>query len=179
LFRVDQKNRAQEDLIGNCAVGDICYLASGKVRSQGVDAEISGEVARGWQLFAGYTFNTLKFLDDTEVSNTNFGRTVTPKHILRLWSDYRLPGEWSAWTLGAGVNFQTGSYTETRSVKVSQASYAIWNARIGYQFNKNWSAALNVNNLFDKTYYQTIGAPGWGSFYGDPRNATLTVRGTF
>src|SRR5258708_27594779 len=25
------------------------------VRSQGLDAEISGEVARGWQLFAGYT----------------------------------------------------------------------------------------------------------------------------
>lgn len=179
LFRVDQKNRAQQDLVSACTVGDICYLSSGKVRSQGVDAEISGEVAPGWQLFAGYTFNTLKFLDDTEVSSTNFGRTVTPKHILRLWSDYRLPGAWSAWTLGGGVNYQTGSYTETRSVRVSQAPYAVWNARIGYKINKNWSAALNVNNLFDKTYYQTIGAPGWGSFYGEPRNATLTVRGTF
>jgi outer membrane receptor for ferric coprogen and ferric-rhodotorulic acid len=62
---------------------------------------------------------------------------------------------------------------------VAQASYAVWNARVGYQFNKNWSAALNVNNLFDKKYYQTIGAPGWGSFYGDPRNATLTLRGRF
>jgi len=179
LFRVDQKNRAQQDLVGNCTVGDICYMSSGKVRSQGLDAEISGEVAHGWQLFAGYTFNTLKFLDDTEVSTTNFGRTVTPKHILRLWSDYRLPGDLSAWSLGAGVNYQTGSHTETRGVKVSQGSYAVWNARVGYQINKNWSAALNVNNIFDKTYYQTIGAPGWGSFYGDPRNATLTVRGTF
>jgi len=179
LFRVDQKNRAQQDLVGNCTVGDICYMSSGKVRSQGLDAEISGEVANGWQLFAGYTFNTLKFLDDTEVSTTNFGRTVTPKHILRLWSDYRLPGDLSAWSLGAGVNYQTGSHTETRGVKVSQGSYAVWNARVGYQINKNWSAALNVNNIFDKTYYQTIGAPGWGSFYGDPRNATLTVRGTF
>ncbi len=64
-------------------------------------------------------------------------------------------------------------------MRVSQGAYAVWNARVGYQINKNWSAALNVNNLFDKTYYQTIGAPGWGSFYGDPRNATLTVRGTF
>ncbi|MDQ8033131.1 MAG: TonB-dependent siderophore receptor [Bordetella sp.] len=179
LFRIDQKNRAQQDMVSACRVGDICYLSSGKVRSQGVDAEISGEIARGWQLFAGYTFNTLKFLDDTEVSTTNFGRTVTPKHILRLWSDYRLPGELSAWTLGGGVNFQSGSYTDTRKVRVSQGSYAIWNARIGYQFNKHWSAALNVNNLLDKKYYQTIGAPGWGSFYGDPRNATLTLRGTF
>jgi|GEM_PF-6201261 len=112
---------------------------------------------------AGYTFNTLKFLDDTEISSTNFGRTVTPKHILRLWSDYRLPGAWSAWTFGGGVNYQTGSYTETRSVRVSQAPYAVWNARIGYKINKNRSAALNVNNLFDKTYHQTIGAPGWAA----------------
>ncbi|MFJ1299220.1 TonB-dependent siderophore receptor [Pseudomonadota bacterium AL_CKDN230030165-1A_HGKHYDSX7] len=179
VFRIDQKNRAQQDLTSTCTVGDICYVSSGKVRSQGFDAEISGEIARGWQLFAGYTFNTLKFLNDTEVSSTNFGRTMTPKHIFRLWSDYRLPGEWSAWTLGGGVNYQTGSYTETRSVRVSQAPYAVWNARVGYQINKNWSAALNVNNLFDKTYYQTIGAPGWGSFYGEPRSATLTVRGTF
>ncbi len=49
----------------------------------------------------------------------------------------------------------------------------------GYEINKNWSAALNVNNLFDKTYYQMIGAPGWGSVYGKPHNTTLTVRGTF
>ncbi len=179
LFRIDQKNRAQQDLVGNCAVGDICYLSSGKVRSQGIDAEISGELAPGWQLFAGYTFNTLKFLDDTQVQTTSFGRTVTPKHIFRLWSDYQLPGTYSAWNLGAGVNFQSGSHTETRGVKVAQASYALWNARVGYQVNKNWSAALNVNNLFDKKYYQTIGAPGWGSFYGEPRNATLTLRGRF
>ncbi|OZI71625.1 TonB-dependent siderophore receptor [Bordetella genomosp. 12] len=179
VFRIDQKNRAQQDLAGICSVGDVCYVSSGKVRSQGVEAEISGEVLPGWQMFAGYTFNTLKFLDDTTVSNTNFGRTFTPKHMLRLWSDYRLPGELSAWTLGAGVNYQTGSYTETRGVRVSQSSYAVWNARVSYKINKNWTAALNINNLFDKTYYQTIGAPGWGSFYGDPRNATLTVRGTF
>ncbi|MHC3924138.1 TonB-dependent siderophore receptor [Alcaligenes nematophilus] len=179
LFRIDQKNRAQQDMVSQCSVGNLCYLSSGKVRSQGVDAEISGELAPGWQLFAGYTFNTLKFLDDTEVQPTAFGRTFTPKHMFRLWSDYQLPGAYSAWNLGGGVNFQTGSHTETRGVRVAQASYAVWNARVGYQFNKNWSAALNVNNLFDKKYYQTIGAPGWGSFYGDPRNATLTLRGRF
>lgn len=179
LFRIDQKNRAQQDLDGQCAVGSICYLAIGKVRSQGIDAEISGEVMPGLQLFAGYTYNYLKFIDDTQVASTAFGRTFTPKHIFRLWSDYRLPGQYAAWTVGAGINYQSGSYTETRSVKVAQSSYAVWNARLGYQLNKNWSAALNINNVFDKKYYQTIGAPGWGSFYGEPRNATLSLRARF
>ena len=180
LFRIDQKNRAQQDLSSLCTVGDICYLSSGKVRSQGVDAEISGEVAPGWQLFAGYTFNTLKFLDATEVSSTNFGRTVTPKHILRLWSDYRAAGRVVRVDAGRrGELPDRQLYGNAVGAGCRRAPYAVWNARIGYDINKHWSAALNVNNVFDKTYYQTIGAPGWGSFYGDPRNATLTLRGRF
>jgi len=39
--------------------------------------------------------------------------------------------------------------------------------------------ALNVNNVFDKAYYSTIGTPGGGNWYGEPRNATLTLRGLF
>ena len=54
-----------------------------------------------------------------------------------------------------------------------------WGARVGYQINRHWSAALNLANLFDKTYYQTIGAPAWGNFYGEPRSVTVSLRGRF
>lgn len=55
----------------------------------------------------------------------------------------------------------------------------MWSARLGYRIDRNWSVALSVANLFDKTYYQTIGAPAWGNVYGAPRSATLTLRGKF
>ena len=67
----------------------------------------------------------------------------------------------------------------TGAITLEQASYAVWGARIGYQINRNWSAALNVSNLFDKTYFQTIGAPAWGNVYGEPRSAMVTLRGKF
>lgn len=151
----------------------------GKVRSQGLDAEISGEVARGWQLFAGYTFSHFKYLNNTSNAGVEFASTYTPKHMLRVWSDYRLPGEWSAWNVGGGVNFQTASSRAVGAITDVQPAYAVWSARLGYRIDRNWSVALSVANLFDKTYYQTIGAPAWGNVYGAPRSATLTLRGKF
>ena len=179
LFRIDQNNMSEEDLVNTCRTSTYCYVARGKVRSQGIDAELSGEVARGLQVFAGYTFNNLQYLDNTTDTQINFSSSYTPHHILRLWSDYRLPGELQAWSIGGGFNFQTASARKTGNITLEQPAYAVWSARVGYQVNRNWSLTLNVANLFDKTYYQTIGAPAWGNFYGDPRNATLALRGKF
>ena len=51
------------------------------------------------------------------------------------------------------------------------------NAMLGYKFDPNFSTQLNVNNLFDKKYYEGIGpnAMAWG----DPRNATLSFHYKF
>ncbi len=179
LFRIDQSNRAEEDLVNPCSVSTYCAISSGKVRSQGLDAEISGEVARGWQLFAGYTLSNFKYLNNTSNAGVDFASTYSPKHMLRVWSDYRLPGSFSAWNIGGGVNFQTESSRVVGAITDVQPAYAVWTARVGYKIDNNWSVALNVANLFDKTYYQTIGAPAWGNFYGEPRNTTLTLRGKF
>ncbi|MEZ2295099.1 TonB-dependent siderophore receptor [Variovorax sp. RCC_210] len=179
VFRIDQSNRAEQDMVNPCSVGAYCYVSSGRVRSQGVDAEISGEIARGWQVFGGYTLNSFRYLDDTSNAGVAFASTYTPKHILRLWTDYRLPGALNAWTVGGGVNFQSESSRTTGNIKIAQPAYAVWTARVSYQINRSWSLALNVSNLFDKVYYQTVGAPGWGNFYGEPRNATVTLRGRF
>ncbi|MFZ4289581.1 TonB-dependent siderophore receptor [Variovorax sp. HJSM1_2] len=187
LFRIDQVNRAQVDYNAdmNCD-GWYCSTASGKVRSQGVDAEISGEVLRGLQLFAGYTYTSNKYRsnpeDETQVGQT--ANSYTPRHLLRVAADYRLPGDLSAWNLGLGANIQSENfhtnYGGTGGVdRITQPGYAVWNARLGYQINKQWSAALNINNLFDKRYFSTIGWLYADNHFGEPRNATLTLRGKF
>ncbi|WP_139145833.1 TonB-dependent siderophore receptor, partial [Pseudomonas sp. BS-2016] len=65
IFRYDQENRSVQDLQGpmNCN-GWYCSVASGKVRSQGFEATLSGEVLPGLQLASSYTYNTTKFLKD-------------------------------------------------------------------------------------------------------------------
>ncbi|HRN82878.1 MAG TPA: TonB-dependent receptor [Nitrosomonas europaea] len=45
-----------------------------------------------------------------------------------------------------------------------------------HSLNKHWSATLNVNNVFDKKYYQTIGDTSGGNWYGAPRNFLVSMR---
>ena len=170
--------------------GSCCYLQQGKVISQGIDAELSGEIAEGVQLYAGYTYNHNR--DRTE--NAIFS-TITPKHLLRFWGNWQLPGAASAWQLGAGASIQSRQYvkgtslpfdpatgstgTEEIPFEYSQGGYAIWNAMISYRLSEVWTLTANLNNLTDKHYYRTVSDAGGGNFYGEPRNLIVTLRGRF
>ena len=59
------------------------------------------------------------------------------------------------------------------------APYIIYNAGVGKKLTETFSVNLYVNNLFDKTYYSTIGTLDYGSLYGAPRNAMLTMKYRF
>lgn len=175
LFRYDHKNRAVNDYdAGFACDGWYCSRASGKVRSQGLEAEISGEVVKGLELYAGYTYNTTKYLSDPDNQGAVFN-TWTPKHMLRLWANYKLPGMMNRVSVGAGVNTQTDTISSDREFKL--AGFTVWNARVGYQATSELSFALNLNNVFDKKYYvPSYNTVSGNNYYGEPRNVMLTVR---
>ncbi|NVI80317.1 TonB-dependent receptor [Janthinobacterium sp. BJB401] len=177
VFRYDHKNRAVTDYAADLACdGQYCSRASGKVRSQGLEAEVSGEVARGLQLSAGYAYTTTTYLNDPDNQGKVFS-TWTPKHMLRLWSSYTLPGDWDKFSVGAGTSLQSHTVDTERTFKV--AGFSIWNARLGWQATPQVALSLNVNNVFDKRYiipsYNTTGS---NNYYGDPRNVQFTVKYT-
>jgi outer membrane receptor for ferric coprogen and ferric-rhodotorulic acid len=178
LFRVDQKNRAIEDLSNPCTAATEaghCYVSAGKVRSQGLEAEISGRLTNNWNLFAGYTYNETEYLQDNLNEGLPF-RTQTPRHLFKLWSQYRLPVDDGRWSLGGGVNAQSSYYAMSGPVRSEQDAYAIFKLSLSYQINPKTSLSLIVNNLFDKVYYSGIRGVDIGNVYGAPRNAMLTLR---
>ena len=177
IFRYEHKDRAVNDYAAGFACdGWYCSRASGKVRSQGLEAEVSGEVARGLQLSAGYAYTTTTYLDDPDNKGEVFS-TWTPKHMLRLWSSYTLPGAWDKFSVGAGASLQSHTLDTERTFKV--AGFSIWNARLGWQATPQVAVSVNVNNVFDKRYiipsYNTTGS---NNYYGDPRNVQFTVKYT-
>lgn len=177
VFRYDQKNRAVTDEASGFACdGWYCSTASGKVRSQGIEAEISGEVLRDLQLFAGYTYNTTKFLDDPDNEGSIYSQW-TPKHMLRMWADYRLQGQWDRVSLGGGFTSQSHTVSFDREFDVP--GFTVWNARMGYRLNDEIDLAVNAYNLFDKRYYLPGFAAADGSNnFGDPRNLMFSVQYT-
>jgi len=177
LFRYDQENRAVTDVASGFACDDwYCSTAAGKVRSQGVEAEISGEVLSGLQLFAGYTYNTTKFLDDPDDKGRTFSQW-TPKHMLRAWADYTLPLDGQRWSTGLG--FTTQSHTLGYERTYTVPGYTVWSARLAYQLTPEVNLAVNANNLFDKKYWVAgFNQLNGSNNYGEPRNFMLTVKYT-
>lgn len=175
VFRYDQNNRAITDASAQCGSGD-CSKASGKVRSQGFEAEISGEVMPDLQLFAGYTYTTTTYIKDPENEGKVFNQW-TPKHMLRVWSDYRLPGDWSR--VSAGLGFSSQSHTLGYESTFDVPGYTVWNARLAYQLTPEVSVAVNANNLFDKHYIASgYNQLGGNNNYGEPRNMMFSVKYT-
>ncbi|MFD2644194.1 TonB-dependent siderophore receptor [Pseudomonas japonica] len=195
IYRIEQEGAAIQDpnYPMEYGVTTCCYLNQGMLVSEGFDAEISGEVAEGFNLFAGYTYN--HSVDQKSDESRAIYSGVTPKHLFKLWGTYQLPGVLERFKVGAGVTAQSVNYRAgqvatfneatqdysgpKRDYKFSQAGYAVWNSSVEYRIDQNWSATLNANNLLDKRYYQTVGTSDNGNFYGEPRNFVLTVRSRF
>jgi len=184
FFRIYQVGNPLDDISGpnpclpNYTSG-YCKVAAGKNRSQGFELEISGEVLPGWQVSGGYTYNTTEYLKDTASNAGNAIRTTDPKRMLRLFTSYRLPGELEAWTIGGGVQAQSDIYNRSGSAEASQSGYAVYNAMVNYRFNEHYTVQLNANNLFDKKYYRQVAPTPTGYYWGDPRNVSVTLRGSF
>lgn len=162
--------------------GSCCYVSTGKVVSKGVDMEVSGELLPDWMLVGGYTFN----LNRNRSADTPLS-TIMPKHLFKLYTTYRLPGVFSDFKVGGGVQVQSATYTsgtavtggQTVAFDYQQSGYAIWNALLDYRVDDHWNVTLNGNNLFDKKYYETVGTSTYGNYYGEPRNFMVTLRGTY
>lgn len=179
-FQIKQDNVAEYvDFVDGASV----YRAVKGVNSKGIEAELNGEIASGWNLQAGYAYNHVRDAKGERV----FGSTLMasqPEHVLRLSTTYRLAGAWHPLTIGGGVSWQSAFYGKVWNpvladyAQIPQKGYALASLMARYQFSKALSATLNVHNLFDKTYYSGMGLFETG-FYGEPRNVTLTVRYQF
>ncbi|MBS0422262.1 MAG: TonB-dependent siderophore receptor [Proteobacteria bacterium] len=156
-----------------------CCFDGESNHSRGIDADISGQVLPGWHLGVGYSYNI------NESPTTHPLSTVTPRHLLKVWTNWRLPGDLRPWEIGGGLHAQ--SRTTTRytaicidapnflcppAVAVAQ-SYAVFDLRAAFNVDPHWRVALSVNNVLDKRYYESIDSfQGW---YGRPRNWLLRI----
>ncbi|MFU4562212.1 Fe(3+)-pyochelin receptor FptA [Pseudomonas paraeruginosa] len=178
-FRIDLENNPQEDPDHPGPPNNPYYISGGKVRSQGFELEGTGYLTPYWSLSAGYTYTSTEYLKDSQVDSGTRYSTFTPRHLLRLWSNYDLPWQDRRWSVGGGVQAQSDYSVDYRGVDMRQGGYALVNLRLGYRVDEHWTAAVNVNNLFDRTYYQSLFNPNWNNRYGEPRSFNVSLRGTF
>ncbi|HID7888051.1 TPA: Fe(3+)-pyochelin receptor FptA [Pseudomonas aeruginosa] len=178
-FRIDLENNPQEDPDHPGPPNNPFYISGGKVRSQGFELEGTGYLTPYWSLSAGYTYTSTEYLKDSQNDSGTRYSTFTPRHLLRLWSNYDLPWQDRRWSVGGGLQAQSDYSVDYRGVSMRQGGYALVNMRLGYKIDEHWTAAVNVNNLFDRTYYQSLFNPNWNNRYGEPRSFNVSLRGAF
>jgi catecholate siderophore receptor len=181
VYRTDNENEfAQVDPVSNT------FAQFGKRRVQGVELGAVGQITPAWQVIAGIA--TM----DTEIRNGSTGNNATgaasrwsPDVTATLWTSYKLAG---GWTIGGGARYVS---EQKRVIDPSLAallatqnmptipSYWVADAMVSYQVNKNMSLQLNLFNLADKFYINTLNNGGTRYTPGAPRSATLTANLSF
>ena len=172
LFETKLDNAAQIEPGVYTTGGKQAYKGSDGTKSRGVELDLQGELAIGWNLYAGIALFTAEDGDDVRLN------TQLPRTTAKLFTTYRLPGEWNKLTVGGGVNWQSSIYespgVSTSTLGGEQGSYALVSLMSRYAINKQVDLGLNVNNLLDRKYALQKGDFDTVS-YGEPRNMVATL----
>lgn len=161
LFNTHQRNLATEyGYVGSTEV----YVGQ-NVRSQGYELDLSGALAASVKINAGLTGLTIKDQDGNEA------RTFTPRHAWHLSTTWQ-PLE--ALTLGAQLRWQGDIHRdESGGIVTRQDAYALLDLMARYDITKQWSVKLNLNNVTDKKYINSL---YWSqAYYGAPINGSLSL----
>jgi catecholate siderophore receptor len=98
---------------------------------------------------------------------------LTPRHSASLWTTYRVT---PAWRIGMGLNHRGAQHPEgNRNARAT--AFTTVDAMAEYTLNETWSLKLNVSNLSNALYADTL----YRGFYtpGAPRTAQLTLKTLF
>lgn len=171
LYRAEQENVAQRDgtrLVPNSA--DSAYYGARGVVSKGIELQVSGELAPGWQMSAGIARTLGRDGDGAHINPS------MPSTQATLFTTYRLPGSWQRLTVGGGVNWQNRVYSPYTvgdvDLRYQQGAFAVVSLMARYAFTRQLSLQLNIENLYNKRYYSNVDGQ---AFFGTPRNAVATL----
>ncbi|WP_349733883.1 TonB-dependent siderophore receptor [Pseudomonas jessenii] len=182
FFRIEQDNLA-ESIGTNPVTNEGIYKAIDGATTKGVELELAGEAAEGWNLSAGYTYARTRDADEQRIFGFPLA-TSKPEHVVRTFTTYRLHGALDQVTIGGGISWQSAFYGKIYSpttggdTRIKQGGYTLVDLMSRYQFNENLSFTVNANNVFDKRYLTGLGNFDT-TYYGEPRNVMLTTKWDF
>ena len=182
VFRIEQSNYAVPDIDPETGdpyyvpgTTDIASRAAQGVVSKGYELEMQGEVLPGWDISVGWSHFKAQDPDGIDV------QAHQPRKVFRMATKYDFDGALDGFSLGGSMRWesrppQTAPNPANGVIEpVGQEPYALVNLMAAYDVTEQLSLQVNVDNLFDKIYYNTNSYFG-GFIYGEPRNARVTLR---
>ncbi|MEN0035528.1 MAG: TonB-dependent siderophore receptor [Cellvibrio sp.] len=148
--------------------GHYVYQGIDGTETTGYELEISGQLTSNWELGGGFSEA------DPKDAKGQPRLTHIPQQTFKMFTHYQ-PTSWIE-GLSIGGNLRWQDATHSSGINFSQGSFTLVDLMAQYKITSQLHAALNINNLFDKTYYTSIQREGW---FGEPRSAYVTLRYNF
>ncbi len=171
VFRLDRSNAAITDPDDSTR---LILLKGNSQRVDGVELSLAGQLADKWQVIGSYAWLDARTV--RTVGTTPAGRVLaqTPETSFGLWNRYDFSDRWG---VALGATYRSESYA-TISNAVTLKSHTRYDGAVFYRFDERFSAQLNVENLFDKTYYPSAHTDN-NITPGAPRAAYVTLNFKF
>jgi TonB-dependent siderophore receptor len=174
VFRTEQDNVAVstgQTIPGSG--GQTAYKSVNGTVSKGVEVELNGALTDNWQLTFGASRYIAEDGDGVAVSPEQ------PRTTAKLFTRYQLP-MLPDLVIGGGLRWQNNTWQDIAGpdgdTRIKQGGYTVVDLFSRYQVTKNVSVQANINNLFDKEYYDYLGTYG---VYGAPRNFSVSANYSF
>ncbi|MDP2031156.1 MAG: TonB-dependent siderophore receptor [Thiobacillus sp.] len=168
-----------------------------KRRTNGIELEAAGRITPDWEVFSGLALMDAEILEVAENINPVTGAITyanpgykgqrprnTPPYTFNLWTTYKLAG---GWKIGGGVEVKgerTG-YNPSGAGAIPTLPpspefhpntapwYDRWDAMVAYE-QKSWGLQLNIKNVFNEVYFDSIYDNGPFTVPGTARQFILT-----
>lgn len=154
LYRIDEKDMS---VLINGSTRNIP-----KARSTGAEVEINGELAPDWNLIATYSHDKTEIVED-DVNPDNVGNRLVnaPTNMASLYLTHGMRFSWLPGELrvGGGARY-VGNRAGDPENSFTMPDYTVADAFVAWDsklVGKHTQLKVNINNLFDKEYYESSG----------------------
>ena len=178
-FRTIKTNERNRDSPTGTPIDD--YLLSGKRHSNGLDINIAGRITPQWEVFGSYTWIPSATVDagnadGTTLTGEQVGQrpSMTPRHSGTLWTTCQFT---PSWRLGGGLNARSSQTPNRNPAGVVAPKYVTGDLLAEYSPNDQLAIKLNVLNVADKHYADSLYTGHY--IQGAPRTLQVTLTQRF
>lgn len=156
-------------------------LLSGKRHAAGLEFDLAGRITPAWEVYGSYAWTPVAKIDigapgsvDGVGEGAGTRSSLTPRHSGTIWTTYQVT---KAFRLGGGLNARASQTPNRNPVGIVAPSFVTADAMAEYVLNEQVGFKLNVNNLTNKHYADSL----YTGHYipGAPRSIQLTMTARF
>ncbi len=156
IFRSTKKNERNTDP----DTASTRLLLSGKRHATGLEIDVAGKITNDWEIYFSYIWIPTAKVDVAAGNNLTVGNRVgdrpglTPKHAGTVWTTYQATPKIR---VGGGLNYRDKQAPADVTAPPWEApAFVTGDLFAEYKLDKTWNFKLNVSNVADKYYGDTL-----------------------